>query len=239
MNAKQVSKVVWGSTSPVWNQLFTLHPTKFSDIAEIKIFDKHQDYFLGMAELPLAQFYNRGFIEACLPLVNKSGMILPGQLHISGKFIPGFIYPPLPSCPVLSGRSVTHVHCEPRSSHDYKCETITYEESSIPRSTVCYEKTEAICEPTTHSTVCYETVSPHHNAPVTHSTISYNTVESRRDPITDSTVCYETIRARDEPSVALQGHQASIDEPLIPIVKTETTITHVPESNIANWEYVQ
>lgn len=187
---KQVSGVIWGKPNPVWNQDFVLHPTKFNDLIQIKVYDKQLDQLLGMAEVAVAQFFGKGIIEACLPLVNKAGLRLPGEVHIIGHFVSAVVYPPLVPCSSMQSYTcapqytsvwadnrghVTEIRqgetCYTESPH------LKYETYAIPR----YEQTTAVptCETITRCEV-----------PVQRETITVEAPEVRSETV--PTVRYET-----------------------------------------------
>lgn len=60
--------------NPVWNEEFTLNPSKSSDIAEIYVYDKDTltSDFLGKVELSVSQYINKGNCDEWKPLYAKN-----------------------------------------------------------------------------------------------------------------------------------------------------------------------
>jgi len=85
---KQQTGVVWNNNNPVWNQDFLLQPTKTNDIILVKVYDKDKlgrDY-LGRAQLSVTNFLNTGVSDMWLPLYGKSGVKVPGEIHIMANY---------------------------------------------------------------------------------------------------------------------------------------------------------
>lgn len=85
---KLMTRVVERNLNPIWNEEFVLHPHKPEyDIVQIQVYDKDRigaDTLLGKVDLPVAQYWKRGFIDEWIPLQPKKKMGKPafGELHI-------------------------------------------------------------------------------------------------------------------------------------------------------------
>jgi len=85
---KLMTRVVERNLNPIWNEEFVLHPHKPEfDIISIVVYDKDRigaDTLLGKVDLPVAQYWKRGFIDEWIPLQPKKKMGKPafGELHI-------------------------------------------------------------------------------------------------------------------------------------------------------------
>jgi len=96
MNSVQTS-IVHNSLNPVWNQELTLYPKTNTDVLLLKVYDHDvltKDNLLGMVEIPLDRFFEKGTQDNWLQLMKRKGgwkslvgghptwFGVPGQLHI-------------------------------------------------------------------------------------------------------------------------------------------------------------
>lgn len=95
MNSVQTS-IVHNTLNPVWNQELTLYPKSNNDILLLKVYDHDalgKDNLLGMVEVPISNYFQHGFQDLWVQLMQKKGswksfvggqptwLSTPGQLH--------------------------------------------------------------------------------------------------------------------------------------------------------------
>jgi len=95
MTSVQTS-IAHNNLNPVWNQELVLYPQSNNDVLLLKVYDHDpigRDNLLGMTEVPLANFFQRGFQDYWVQLMQKKGswksfvggqatwLATPGQLH--------------------------------------------------------------------------------------------------------------------------------------------------------------
>jgi len=100
MNSVQTS-VVHNCLNPVWNQDLTLYPKSMADVLLLKVYDHDtlsKDNLLGMVEIPLERFFQKGWQDNWFQLMGRKGSWksligghstwynVPGQLHIQMWF---------------------------------------------------------------------------------------------------------------------------------------------------------
>jgi len=75
MTSVQTS-VIHNTLNPVWNQELTLYPKSANDVLLLKVYDHDtltKDNLLGMVEIPLERFFQKGLQESWLQLMKKKG----------------------------------------------------------------------------------------------------------------------------------------------------------------------
>jgi len=82
---KQNVGFYWRDSDPIWNQDFILHPTRSTDVVQIRVWE--HDSYLGKALLPVGNYHNMGMMDLWIPLVGKSSRSqAPGEIHVMVQF---------------------------------------------------------------------------------------------------------------------------------------------------------